>query len=68
MAQASAGEVLVTSTTRDLTLDGGFEFEEKGTFELKGVPGTVRLYRATGEPTGAVVSQIGEDAAGKTAG
>jgi class 3 adenylate cyclase len=44
MAQASAGEVLVTSTTRDLTLDGGFEFEEKGTFELKGVSGPRTLY------------------------
>jgi class 3 adenylate cyclase len=30
MAHADAGEVLVTSTTRDLTLDGGFDFEEKG--------------------------------------
>ena len=44
MAQAGAGEVLVTSTTRDLTLDSGFEFEEKGTFELKGVSGPRTLY------------------------
>jgi len=44
MAQAGAGEVLVTSTTRDLTLDSGFEFEEKGTYELKGVTGGRTLY------------------------
>ena len=44
MAQAVAGEVLVTSTTRDLTLDSGFDFEEKGTFELKGVSGSRTLY------------------------
>jgi class 3 adenylate cyclase len=46
MAQADAGEVLVTSTTRDLTLDGGFDFDEKGTFELKGVSGSRTLYTA----------------------
>jgi class 3 adenylate cyclase len=44
MAQADAGEVLVTSTTRDLTVDSGFDFEEKGTFELKGVSGSRTLY------------------------
>jgi class 3 adenylate cyclase len=44
MAQAGAGEVLVTSTTRDLTLDSGFQFEEKGTYELKGVTGARTLY------------------------
>src|SRR4029079_5631616 len=44
MAQAAAGEVLVTSTTRDVTLDAGVEFEEKGAFELKGVSGARTLY------------------------
>jgi class 3 adenylate cyclase len=44
MAQAGPGELLVSSTTRDLTLDSGFEFGEKGTFELKGVPGARTLY------------------------
>jgi class 3 adenylate cyclase len=44
MAQAAAGEVLVTSTTRDLTIDSGFEFVEKGTYELKGVTGARTLY------------------------
>lgn len=44
MAQAGAGEVLATSTTRDLTLDGGFDLVEKGTYELKGVTGPRTLY------------------------
>jgi len=44
MAQAGAGQVLVTSTTRDLTLDSGFDFVEKGAFELKGVTGARMLY------------------------
>lgn len=44
MAQAVAGEVLVTSTTRDLTLDSGLDFDEKGAFELKGVSGSRTLY------------------------
>jgi class 3 adenylate cyclase len=44
MAQAAGGEVLATSTTRDLTLDSGFDFVEKGTYELKGVTGPRTLY------------------------
>ena len=42
-AQAHAGEVLVTSTTRDLVAGSGIEFEDRGEFELKGV-GARRLY------------------------
>jgi class 3 adenylate cyclase len=44
MAQAAGGEVLATSTTRDLTLDSGCDFVEKGTYELKGVTGPRTLY------------------------
>lgn len=44
MAQAAGGEVLATSTTRDLTLDSGCDFVEKGTYELKGVSGPRTLY------------------------
>ena len=47
MALAGPGEVLVTSTTRDLTVDSGFSFEEKGTFELKGVTGARTVYAVT---------------------
>ena len=38
-AQAGAGEVLVTSTVRDLMVGGSLLFEDRGQFSLKGVPG-----------------------------
>ncbi len=43
-AQASAGEVLVSRTVRDLVAGSGLQFEERGAAELKGVPGTWELY------------------------
>ena len=43
-ALAGAGEVLVSSTVKDLVAGSGIEFEERGEHELKGVPGTWRLY------------------------
>ena len=43
-AAASPGEVLVSSTVKDLVAGSGFAFEERGEHELKGVPGTWRLY------------------------
>jgi class 3 adenylate cyclase len=36
---AGAGEVLVTSTVRDLVAGSGIEFADRGRHELKGVPG-----------------------------
>ena len=44
-ALAPAGEVLVSSTVRDLVAGSGIEFEEAGTHHLKGVPGEWRLYK-----------------------
>jgi class 3 adenylate cyclase len=44
MAQAGAGEVLVSSTVKDLVVGSGIEFEERGLRELKGVPGEWRLF------------------------
>ncbi|HET7856417.1 MAG TPA: adenylate/guanylate cyclase domain-containing protein [Gaiellaceae bacterium] len=41
---ARAGEVLVSSTTRDLVAGSGIEFEDRGLFDLKGVPGEWRLF------------------------
>jgi class 3 adenylate cyclase/pimeloyl-ACP methyl ester carboxylesterase len=41
---AAAGEVLVSSTVRDLVSGSGIDFAERGEHELKGVPGTWRLY------------------------
>jgi class 3 adenylate cyclase len=46
MSQAGAGEVLVSNTVKDLTVGSDIEFEERGEHDLKGVPGTWRLYAA----------------------
>lgn len=45
-AQADAGEVLVSSTVKDLVAGSGITFEERAAHELKGVPGTWTLYAA----------------------
>ncbi len=42
-SKAAAGEVLVSSTVRDLVAGSGIEFEDRGEHELKGV-GAWRLY------------------------
>jgi class 3 adenylate cyclase len=47
-ALANAGEVLVSSTVRDLVAGSGIEFEDRGEKELRGVPGTWRLYAVEG--------------------
>jgi pimeloyl-ACP methyl ester carboxylesterase len=46
MALAGAGEVLVSSTVKDLVAGSGIAFEERGAHALKGVPGEWRLSRA----------------------
>ena len=43
-ARAGSGEVLVSSTVKDLVVGSGLQFEERGLAELKGVPGQWRLY------------------------
>jgi pimeloyl-ACP methyl ester carboxylesterase len=43
-ASAQAGEVLVSGTVRDLVAGSGLEFQDRGEHELKGVPGSWRLY------------------------
>jgi class 3 adenylate cyclase/pimeloyl-ACP methyl ester carboxylesterase len=43
-ALAGANDVLVSSTLRDLVIGSGLEFEDRGTHELKGVPGEWRLF------------------------
>ncbi|WNG95261.1 adenylate/guanylate cyclase domain-containing protein [Mycobacterium sp. ITM-2016-00318] len=42
-ALAGPNEVLVSSTLRDLVIGSGLEFEDRGSHELKGVPGEWRL-------------------------
>ena len=44
MSRAGPGEVLVSSTVKDLVVGSGISFEERGTHELKGVPGEWRLF------------------------
>jgi class 3 adenylate cyclase/pimeloyl-ACP methyl ester carboxylesterase len=43
---ACAGEVLVSSTVKDLTAGSGLQFEDAGEHDLKGVPDRWHLYRA----------------------
>jgi class 3 adenylate cyclase len=42
--KAEPGEVLVSSTVKDLVAGSGIEFNDRGTHELKGVPGKWHLY------------------------
>ena len=44
---AGAGEVLVSSTLKDLVAGSGIGFVDRGTHVLKGVPGEWRLFAAT---------------------
>lgn len=46
-ALASAGEVLVSNTVKDLVAGSGLRFSDRGTHVLKGVPGEWRLFAAT---------------------
>lgn len=43
-AQAGPGEILVSSTVKDLVAGSGLRFEERGRVELKGVPGRWQLH------------------------
>lgn len=43
---AGAGEVLTSSTVKDLLAGSGIEFEARGEHQLKGVPDTWRLFAA----------------------
>jgi class 3 adenylate cyclase len=45
-ATAAPGEVMTTGTVKDLVAGSGIAFEERGEHELKGVPGSWRLYAA----------------------
>jgi class 3 adenylate cyclase len=47
-ALAAPGEVLVSGTVKDLVVGSGIEFGDRGEHELKGVPGTWKLYSVVG--------------------
>ena len=43
-ALATPGEVLVSGTVKDLVVGSGIEFTDRGEHQLKGVPGTWKLF------------------------
>jgi class 3 adenylate cyclase len=47
-ALAGAGEVLVSRTVADLVAGSGLSFDDRGEHELKGVPGSWRLFAVSG--------------------
>jgi class 3 adenylate cyclase len=49
-AQASPGEILASSTVRDIVVGSDLRFIDRGLHELKGVPGEWRLYAAARGP------------------
>jgi YVTN family beta-propeller protein len=60
MAAAGPGEVLVSATLRDLAAGAGLHFEDRGTRELKGVPGEWRLYAVTRTGGGAGSAELAD--------
>jgi class 3 adenylate cyclase len=48
MNLAAPGEVIVSSTVKDLVAGSGIDFVERGAYELKGVPGKWRTFAVTG--------------------
>jgi pimeloyl-ACP methyl ester carboxylesterase len=62
LGQAGAGEILVSRTVRDLVVGSGTGFDDRGSVELRGVPGTWQLLAvdrdgpAAGSPEAELVS------------
>jgi class 3 adenylate cyclase/pimeloyl-ACP methyl ester carboxylesterase len=48
-ALAAAGEILVSSTVKDLVVGSGLEFEDRGSRELRGVPGEWHVFALTSQ-------------------
>jgi class 3 adenylate cyclase len=48
VAMSHPGEVLVSSTVKDLVAGSGIAFTDRGTHVLKGIPGEWRLYSVVG--------------------
>ena len=49
MSLGDAGQVIVTQTLRDLVSGGRLRFADRGTHELKGIPGSSSLYLLDGD-------------------
>lgn len=50
-ALAAPGEVLVTSTLSELVAGSGLHFEQRGSHELTGIPGTFQLFAVAPQPS-----------------
>jgi class 3 adenylate cyclase len=48
MALGTAGEILISSTTHELSAGSGFTFEDRGTHSLKGVPAPRQVFALVG--------------------
>jgi pimeloyl-ACP methyl ester carboxylesterase/class 3 adenylate cyclase len=60
LGQAGAGEIVVSRTVRDLVVGSGTDFEDRGTVELRGVPGTWQLLTVNrhGAQAGSVETEL----------
>ena len=60
LGQAGAGEILVSRTVRDLVVGSGTGFQDRGSVELRGVPGTWQLLAVDrhGAPAGSAEAQL----------
>jgi hypothetical protein len=60
LGQAGAGEILVSRTVRDLVVGSGTGFEDRGSVELRGVPGTWQLLAVNrhGPPAGSAEAEL----------
>ena len=60
LGQAGPGEILVSRTMRDLVVGSGIGFEDRGSVELRGVPGSWQLLAINrhGPPAGSAEAQL----------
>ena len=58
--QAGADDILVSRTVRDLVVGSGTGFEDRGSVELRGVPGTWQLLAVNryGPPAGSAEAEL----------
>jgi len=70
VARAGLGEVLVSSTVKELVLGSGLEFTDRGTHALKGVPDVWRLFSVAGDgfTDARPVSEVSPEVAALTPG
>src|ERR1700742_1254497 len=60
LGQAGPGDILVSRTVRDLVVGSGTGFEDRGSVELRGVPGTWQLLAVNrhGPPAGSTEAEL----------